>query len=89
MTINWSAFLPDLALALAALAVGYNLGSRMARRDYARDLARLRSLVPEPELLRRAACHARRVATVEAVETAWEDEAALDMLAGLIGASDG
>ena len=55
VTINWSAFLPDLALMLSAFAAGSVFGGWMARRDYARDLALLRSLVPSPGLLRRAA----------------------------------
>ena len=58
VTINWSAFLPDLALMLSAFAVGSIFGSWMARRDYARELAREQSLVPEPGLLRRAVAFA-------------------------------
>ena len=55
LTINWPAFLPDLALMLSAFAAGSVFGGWMARRDYARDLALLQTLVPEPGPLDRMA----------------------------------
>ncbi|HUW34255.1 MAG TPA: hypothetical protein VM223_21830 [Planctomycetota bacterium] len=55
VTINWSAFLPDLALMVSAFAAGSVFGSWMAHRDYTRERELLRSLVPSPGLLRRAA----------------------------------
>ena len=55
LTINWPAFLPDLALMLSAFAAGSVFGGWMARRDYALELARLRALVPEAAMLQRLA----------------------------------
>ena len=66
VTINWSAFLPDLALMVSAFAAGSVFGSWMAHRDYTRERELLRSLVPSPGLLRSLAYCADGVVPVYA-----------------------
>ena len=48
-------WLPDLFVVLLSLAFGGGIGYALSQWHAARDLALLRTLVPEPGLLRRAA----------------------------------